>query len=81
MGMNGPAYTILGPVSCQDCRTPVYWARSLTRDRGEVVPGWLTWRESGGRVHKCPKARSIRIRAPRQYEIDAKFAAKLRGVA
>jgi hypothetical protein len=72
--------TVLGPCPCQDCGTLVFWARSQTREtwNGPVVAGWLTWRERGGRVHKCPKARSVRIRARTDYEIDAKFAAKLR---
>ncbi len=76
--MDKPQGTILGPCPCQDCRTPVFWARSLTRVGGEITPGWLTWREVGGKVHRCPKARSTRIRQRTQYEIDANFAKKLR---
>lgn len=54
-GTHHPANSVLGPVSCQGCRTLVWWARGQTRDgwNGPVIPGWLRWREVGGRIHKC----------------------------
>jgi hypothetical protein len=79
--VNRPAYTILGPCPCMDCGKPVYWARSLTRNDDHVTPGWLTWREVGGRVHRCPKGRATRLKPPTQYTIDERMRAKLRGVA
>jgi len=81
MPLDRPQGTILGPCPCMDCGTPVYWARSLTRKDGEIVPGWLTWRESGGRVHRCPNALSVRIRARRQDEIDAALGPRLAAIA
>jgi len=81
--VSGPVGTILGPCPCMDCGKFLYWARSHTREswNGPIVPGWLTWREEGGRVHRCPKGRATRLKPPTQYSIDERMAAKLRGVA
>lgn len=50
-----PVGTVLGPARCMGCGQAVYWARSLTRLEGKVVPGYLTWRDETGGKHRCAR--------------------------
>lgn len=44
---------LLGPCACQRCRTPLWWAHSVSRADGSEVIGFLKWRERSGREHRC----------------------------
>jgi hypothetical protein len=45
---------VLGPGRCVKCRATVWYARGLTRVgwNGEVIQGWLAWRDPSGGVHE-----------------------------
>lgn len=47
--------TALGPCRCMGCGQAVYWARGLTRLEGQIVPGFLTWRDETGGKHRCAR--------------------------
>ena len=46
-----PAYAIFGPVACQSCHKPVWWAHSITTIDGRWAKGLAGWRERTGRRH------------------------------